>query len=64
MRRVILAALLLLTPLFTGCAASDLIFGVLNNYYSGGGPTSNDRQYHHDRQMEAWEDYNRYGSEP
>jgi hypothetical protein len=62
MRHVRLFALLLLTPVLSGCAASDLISGMFDNYYSGGGTTSSDRRYHQQQQIEAWDSYNRYGS--
>jgi hypothetical protein len=53
-----------ITLLLAGCSASDLFFGAFDKYYSGGGSTSIDRRYDYDRQQEAWDRHNRYGSLP
>lgn len=64
MRRVMLFVLLLIAPLLSGCAGLEPLFGVFDDYYSGGGATSNDRSYHRRQQIESWDSYNRYGSAP
>ena len=53
MRSLILATACLL-PLFSGCVTlPDALFAVFGSAYSGGGPSSADRQRDYDQRVEA-----------
>jgi hypothetical protein len=42
-----------------GCAISDVLFAAFGDYYSEGGYTRVDREYHYRRQLEATRNYDR-----
>lgn len=59
MRRFLLIACLLL-PACTGCAWSDVFFGLFgDSAYSGGGVSSAEKRDHFDRSVQASQDYGR-----
>ncbi len=51
---VVLSALML-----SGCAVSDVIYGVFSQGYAGGGPTEIDKRRHYDQQVETSQRYER-----
>jgi hypothetical protein len=60
MRRFLLIACLLLLPACSGCAWSDVFFGLFgDSAYSGGGVTAAEKRDHFDRSVSASQDYNR-----
>jgi len=55
MRKLIMLASVVLLPAMAGCALSDLVFAALQDNYSGGGYTQQDKQRHYEGQIEAWQ---------
>lgn len=64
MRRIALLTIMLLFTSLSGCAVHETLFNALGNYYSGGGTTREDKKYHFDRQIEKWENIDKYGTAP
>ena len=64
MRKIALLVVLMTIPFVAGCAMSDALFSVFGDYYSDGGTTPAEKKYHYDRQVDAWDNYDRYGTPP
>ena len=64
MRRLVFSMVLMILPVLVGCNAYNALFTVLGDYYSGGGTTRQEKEYHYEQQIEAWNDYDKYGISP
>ncbi len=54
----------MILPVLVGCNEYNALFTVLGDYYSGGGTTRQEKEYHYEQQIEAWNDYDKYGISP
>jgi len=54
---ILLAGVVIFTAVLPGCVLSDLIFGAFSGYYSGGGYSAEEKQYHYRQQVEAARNY-------
>ncbi len=64
MRRIAFLVIIIFFSSMSGCAVHEALFGVLGDYYSGGGTTREEKKYHFDREIEKWENHETYGASP
>ncbi|MEM8945508.1 MAG: hypothetical protein AAGD11_10010 [Planctomycetota bacterium] len=44
----------------TGCAVSDVVFGLFGDHYTGGGTTECEKKYHYEQQLANARDASQY----